>query len=92
MKLSAGLPAAAVLVSSPSAYALRRDALGAVVRTCDLDTRVTVSPWPRLPVDRLRTVSAIGDPKRRTHVLVTPTLHITGIESPWLLSSGTPNF
>ena len=95
MKLSVVLPAAAsavLFLSSSIAYALPRDALWAVVRACVLDSRVTGSSWPCLSMDRLRTVAVIGDPKRRTQVLVTPTLHVAGIESPWLLSSEAPNY
>ena len=94
MRLSVVLlaTAAALFAFTPSACALGRDALWIVVRACVLDSHVTGSPWPCLSMNRLGTVAVIGDPKRRTQVLVTPTLHVAGIESPWLLTSTAPNY
>ena len=93
MRLQA--PGAALLAaaSSVSATPVARhsDALWAVVRICNLDSRVTGKPWPCLADDRGAGFTVIADPKRRTQLLVTPTRRVVGIESPELMLPDAPN-
>ena len=87
-----GAATALLLSSCTTVSAEHPGALWAVVRACVLDRRVTGSPWPCLYVDRRAGYVVVGDPRRRTQVLVTPTVRIAGIESPGLLSGNGPNY
>ena len=63
-----------------------------MVQACTLKQRLTGSPWPCLAVDRQGGFAVVPDPKRRRiQVLVTPTVRVTGIEDPQLLSPASPN-
>ena len=83
---------ALMLNSCTTPNAKHPGALWAVVRACVLDRRITGSPWPCLYVDRRAGYVVVGDPRRRTQVLVMPTVRIAGIESPGRLSGGGPNY
>ena len=83
---------ALLVVSCSTARAEHPGALWAVVRACILNSRITGSSWPCLHVDRMAGYVVVGDPRRRTQVLVTPTVRISGIESPALLTRGAANY
>lgn len=93
MRLFAALAASAAMSAMATpAHTAHRGALWAVVRGCLLDSRVTGSPWPCLSVDHQDGVVVLPDPKRPTQVLVTPTIHVSGIESRQLLNPSAPNY
>ena len=88
--LAAG--AMVLAVAAVAAHGAPRGALWMVVRACVLDSRMTGRPCPCLSVDRRAGIAVVADPKRRTQVLVTPTIHVAGIESPALQSPDAPNY
>jgi CDP-diacylglycerol pyrophosphatase len=59
---------------------------------CLTDMKVTGHPAPCLAVDRKAGWAVLRAPGERTHLLVTPTRRIAGIESPALLAPGSPNY
>lgn len=85
----------AIGVLTPSPNSLRDDpeALWVVVHDlCGVDMIVSGRPAPCLAVDRSRGFAVVPDPTAPTQVLLVPTRRISGIESPELLTPGTPNY
>jgi CDP-diacylglycerol pyrophosphatase len=74
--------------SAPHSIALWRVVHG----LCMADMAVSGLPAPCLEVRRQAGFAVIRDPRSTTEVLLVPTARVIGIESPQLLTSGSPNY
>ena len=87
--LSLGL---ALLAFGAAALPLPRDALWLVVRSCIVAQETFGNPFPCLRVDAGQGAgpgyAIVRAPDRSTHIILTPLVHIPGIESPELLRDG----
>ncbi|NNM74055.1 CDP-diacylglycerol diphosphatase [Enterovirga aerilata] len=87
--LSLGL---GLLAFGAAALPLPRDALWLVVRSCIVAQNTIGSPFPCLKVDAGRGAepgyAIVRAPDRSTHIIVTPLVHIAGVESPKVLRDG----
>jgi CDP-diacylglycerol pyrophosphatase len=76
--------------------AAERDLLWGVVKVCVANRELTGGAFPCLDVDTTRGVvrgfAVIRAPLKRTHVVVTPTARIVGIEDHALQSPDAPNY
>ncbi len=73
--------------------AARSDALWHVVHgLCVRDRKLTGLAAPCLKVDLEQGYAIVPDPKKRFHLLLSPTRRLTGIEDPALLEPGAPNY
>lgn len=90
------LAATALAVAAVAAYAAARDrlALWQITRACEMDSRLTGSPFPCLAVDLSGGIEAghviFRAPLLHDTVLI-PTRRVTGVEDPRLFSPDTPN-
>ena len=83
---------AAAFLASPVA-ADDPNALWRVVHgLCVTDVKIRSRPAPCLAVDRARGYAVVPDPRRRSQVLLVPTIRIAGIESPEILARGAVNY
>jgi CDP-diacylglycerol pyrophosphatase len=81
-----------VLTGSPAA-ADHPNALWRVVHgLCLRDKEISGLPAPCLAVDRQAGYAVVPDLRRRTQVLLVPTIRIAGIESPQILAPGAVNY
>ena len=62
------------------------------MQACKLDARLSGKAWPCLALDQTRGFALVPDLVHPTQVLLTPIVHLAGMESPELLSSPTPNY
>jgi CDP-diacylglycerol pyrophosphatase len=80
------------LAGSPAA-ADHPNALWRVVHgLCLRDKQISGLPAPCLAVDRQQGYAVVPDPRRRTQVLLVPTVRIAGIESPQILAPDAVNY
>jgi CDP-diacylglycerol pyrophosphatase len=79
-----------------AAAAADRTLLWSVVQVCVTNHQLTGASFPCLAVDTSRGIengfATIRAPLENTHIIVSPTAKIEGIEDPALQSSGAPNF
>jgi CDP-diacylglycerol pyrophosphatase len=87
LSLSLGL-----LAFGAAALPLPRDALWLVVRSCAVAQTTIGSPFPCLKVDAGQGsdpgYAIVRAPDRSTHIILSPLVHIPGVESPELLRDG----
>ena len=73
-----------------------RDLLWGVVKVCIANHELTGGAFPCLDVDTAqgaaRGFAVVRAPLKQTHVVVTPTARVTGIEDPALQSADAPNY
>jgi CDP-diacylglycerol pyrophosphatase len=76
--------------------AAERDLLWGVVKICVANHQLTGGAFPCLEVDTAqgaaRGFAVVRAPLKQTHVVVTPTARVTGIEDPALQSADAPNY
>ena len=98
-RLTFSLAGAAVLVTAVGlavAQGADRSLLWRVVQTCVVNTRITGGAFPCLDVDIARGAESgfavIRAPLEATHIIVTPTTRIAGVEEAALLQPGAENY
>ncbi|HLZ83928.1 MAG TPA: CDP-diacylglycerol diphosphatase [Caulobacteraceae bacterium] len=90
--LAAAALGSVILTGSPAA-ADHPNALWRVVHgLCLRDMAISGRPIPCLAVNRQEGYAVVPDLRRRTHVLLVPTVRLGGIESPQILSPGAVNY
>ncbi len=65
---------------------------GVVHGVCSPMSRLTGLPAPCLAVDHARGFATLRAPDEATHIIVTPLVRVSGIESPALLRKDAPNY
>ena len=85
----------AVIICIGSSFE-NRSALGLVVETCKINSRVTGSPYPCLKVvqskDQLSSYAVVREPGQKERTVFVPLADIPGVEDPRLLKAGVPNY
>ncbi len=88
-----GFLAVAVIVMSSF---VSRSALGLVVRTCEINSALTGSPYPCLKVvqaqDPLSSYAVLREPTDKERTILAPLADVPGIEDPRLLTAEAPNY
>ena len=91
------LLAAVLIILAVAGVACNRMILWLVVQTCSANGRLFDVPFPCLEIDKMTADDLAGyavlrAPFEATHIVVTPTVPISGIESPTLTASNAPNY
>src|SRR5438309_416728 len=77
-------------------FAADRDLLWGVVKVCVANHALTGGAFPCLDLDTTQGVArgfaVVRAPLKQTHVVVTPTARVAGIEDPALQSPDAPNY